>query len=546
MSHWQTMLAIDFDQRAAETYAANFPAVDARCASVADLIDTLPEADVIIGGPPCQSFSLAGKRKGDADERDCTPDFCAAVERIKPRQFLMENVRGLLSFADGAYFGVLYRRLESAGYVAQYRLLDSVSYGVPQFRNRLWMWGIRKDVHAAGARHCWPRPTHAWAPPEPCMFGAALLAGVTVRQACPWIDDECRQLALAEPVLHRKRGRGMLDRSGGRRDERITEPSPTINSAFALGGGGGLFLQAGVSNDQSDLSAEMLAMQKAAPAVGTGSSEDCQGYGEQTAVRGLRSAPKSISVPLIQSHADPARPVDEPGATLRSGGAGHDGCRVRLEYDHGVARPDEPCPTVKAGGNFANGRQGGGSPPQIQVRVVGGGTNPHYKGESRTERDIADEPSTTISCGDAFGNVLPQVQLYRWSDAMLQKHPPASPAPTVLGKFYKGGAEGLLAVTAWRQKGDLWVRRLSPLECARLQSVPDDFRWPSSITKTAAYRIIGNGWASLMAKQMSESLAAADPKSRTVIDLFCGGGLGAIGWHGRGWEYAPERQEVVA
>jgi site-specific DNA-cytosine methylase len=66
--------------------------------------------------------------------------------------------------------------------------------------------------------------------------------------------------------------------------------------------------------------------------------------------------------------------------------------------------------------------------------------------------------------------------------------------------------------------------------------MPDGFIWPASVPKTARYRIIGNGWASLMARRMSEALAAADPESRTVIDLFCGGGVGAVGWHRRAWE----------
>jgi site-specific DNA-cytosine methylase len=66
--------------------------------------------------------------------------------------------------------------------------------------------------------------------------------------------------------------------------------------------------------------------------------------------------------------------------------------------------------------------------------------------------------------------------------------------------------------------------------------MPDGFLWPESSKKTHRYRIIGNGWASLMAKRMSEAFRAADPESRTVIDLFCGGGCGAVGWHGRAWE----------
>jgi len=94
---WQIILAVDFDKWAGATYAANFPGVDVRHASVADLIDSLPAADVLVGGPPCQPHSLAGKRQASADARDCGPDFVAAVAKVRPRMFLMENVPGLLS-----------------------------------------------------------------------------------------------------------------------------------------------------------------------------------------------------------------------------------------------------------------------------------------------------------------------------------------------------------------------------------------------------------------------------------------------------------------
>ena len=66
------------------------------------------------------------------------------------------------------------------------------------------------------------------------------------------------------------------------------------------------------------------------------------------------------------------------------------------------------------------------------------------------------------------------------------------------------------------------------------------FRWPDGIGKTAAYRIVGNGQASLMVRRLRECLERVDPDSRTVVDLFCGGGVGAVGWHGRAWKYEPE------
>lgn len=445
MTRWHTLLAIDFDKWAAETYRANFPGVRVECGPVANYVGALPPADVILGGPPCQPFSDAGENEGEGDERDCIPDFCSAVADVMPRMFLMENVRGLLKEKHLPYFGRVLSRLESSchvgvsysgGYVVQYRLLDAVSFGVPQFRERIWVWGIRKDLYAAGVRHQWPKPTHAWPPPEGCMFGAALHPGVTVRQA----------LGL-DGWLRRDRGKGLLERHGERRDHPTDEPAPLISAGVAGSGARYTF---------------------------------------------------------IQSHADEPVSIDRPGPTLRSGGNGHDGCCLRVG---------------------------------AEVRVIGAGSNPHFIGEERTERDITDEPSPTIPCGDRFGNVLPVVK-WRWSDAMLDKQPPIEldkPCPTIVKNWHKGLPYGSLK---WKQdETGLWIRRLHPLECARLQSVPDSFVWLPEMPKGAAYKIVGNGWASGMAAVMSDALSSADPDSKTVIDLFCGGGLGACGWHGQYWSY---------
>lgn len=430
------MLAIDFDKWAAATYRANFPGTHVECGAVADFVATMPAANIVIGGPPCQPFSDAGENEGESDDRDGMPDFIAAVAKVRPRMFLMENVRGLLKEKHLPYFGRVLAQLESLGYQVEYRVMDAVSFGVPQFRSRVWVWGIRHDV---SARHCWPMRTHDWPPPEECMFGTALLPGVTVGQALG-ISGEIRQPRAPSQI---------------RRDHPTDEPSPTV-----MGPHGG-----------------------------------------------------NRTLMLIQSCADPAQTIDRPSPTLRSGGAGHDGC----------------C-----------------------LRIIGGGSNPRHPGDERTERDITDEPSTTISV--AVGNAMPAIK-YHWSDAMLQKHPPASPAspaPTVQAKWAKGGAEGLIevlnapAMTIVGGNREPWpneeyrskfVRRLTPLECLRLQSGPDDFKWPAGIGKTAMYRVVGNGWASRMGAIFADAFRKVDPKSETVIDLFCGGGLGASGWHGRYWSY---------
>lgn len=147
---WKVIRAIDFDPKAVETYRLNIAADAVVCGSVEDMIDTLPYADVVLGGFPCQPHSLAGKREASADERDGGPDFVAAIAKVKPRMFLGENVAGILTSENGRYVQRLVASMEQAGYVVAVKTLDAVNFGVPQFRERVWFWGIRKDLYAAG------------------------------------------------------------------------------------------------------------------------------------------------------------------------------------------------------------------------------------------------------------------------------------------------------------------------------------------------------------------------------------------------------------
>jgi DNA (cytosine-5)-methyltransferase 1 len=111
--------------------------------------------DIIIGGPPCQAFSRLGRAKLNSlsddgfrgDPRNALyRRFLTAVELWKPRAFVMENVPGMLSVGGDNYANIVCRELAATGYRTGYALLNSVWYGVPQFRERLFFIGIREDL----------------------------------------------------------------------------------------------------------------------------------------------------------------------------------------------------------------------------------------------------------------------------------------------------------------------------------------------------------------------------------------------------------------
>ena len=99
-----------------------------------------PAADIVIGGPPCQPFSVGGHQLGLDDSRDGFPSFIAAVEQVNPRLWLFENVRGLL-YRNRWYLDQIINRLEHIGYVVEFHLLNALNYLVPQNRERIIVVG---------------------------------------------------------------------------------------------------------------------------------------------------------------------------------------------------------------------------------------------------------------------------------------------------------------------------------------------------------------------------------------------------------------------
>lgn len=120
-----------------------------------------PDPILVSGGPPCQSFSSAGKRKAFSDQRGVLVfEFARLINEIRPRFFLMENVKGLTTARDGdgplgSALDTILRTFSEIGYKTVHGVVDAVDYGVPQFRERLVILGSR-DNEALFL----PLPTH--------------------------------------------------------------------------------------------------------------------------------------------------------------------------------------------------------------------------------------------------------------------------------------------------------------------------------------------------------------------------------------------------
>lgn len=109
-------------------------------------ISKIPDSDIVVGAFPCQGFSLAGPRKIDDKRNKLYRFYVSIVEDKKPKMFIAENVKGLLTLGDGEIIEAIVNDFSEKGYNVAYKLLDTSKYGVPQKRERVIIVGIRKDL----------------------------------------------------------------------------------------------------------------------------------------------------------------------------------------------------------------------------------------------------------------------------------------------------------------------------------------------------------------------------------------------------------------
>lgn len=142
---FKTVVAVDFDEKATETFKRNMPYAemvvgDVTDAEVKKCIVALAhekEVNMIIGGPPCQGYSMKGKKLGLNDPRNFLfREYLDLVEKIDPDVFVIENVKGLLSTANGWFKNQIVEAVEGLGYNISFDVLNSADFGVPQSRER--------------------------------------------------------------------------------------------------------------------------------------------------------------------------------------------------------------------------------------------------------------------------------------------------------------------------------------------------------------------------------------------------------------------------
>jgi len=161
LSDFEIIVANEIEKDISIAYSLNHPNVKMMNCDISQLTDEKfreilkgKQIDLILGGPPCQSYSTLGKRKMD-DRANLFMQYKRILHMLQPKAFVFENVSGILSMDKGRLFEKVQKEFESLGYSLKFKLLNAVDFGVPQHRDRVFLVGFKGEN-----KFEYPKPTH--------------------------------------------------------------------------------------------------------------------------------------------------------------------------------------------------------------------------------------------------------------------------------------------------------------------------------------------------------------------------------------------------
>ncbi|MEJ5928834.1 DNA cytosine methyltransferase [Corynebacterium sp. H128] len=201
LENFRTVWANDFSEFACDTYRHNIGdhIVHGDITKIDPFNDkSIPDADVVTGGFPCQDFSVIWKRPGlDGERGGLYKNFRDFVAAKQPKVFVAENVKGLLTANKKMAIKTIVEDLESLepGYIVKPRLYNFAEYGVPQFRERVLIVGIRLDT---GFNFKHPKPTHGPRGDQPYLTAGKALEGV---ESAKFNNELMRQMPRTRKII---------------------------------------------------------------------------------------------------------------------------------------------------------------------------------------------------------------------------------------------------------------------------------------------------------------------------------------------------------
>ena len=146
--NFELVFANDIDNDAINSYQQNHKTISVFNSDIANLqeqsLKNFSQIDILLGGPPCQSYSTLGKRQMDS-RANLFKEYLRILKIISPQMFIFENVRGLVSMQNGSLFPYICSEFKKLGYFINYKIINSAEFGVPQIRERIIVVGTKQN-----------------------------------------------------------------------------------------------------------------------------------------------------------------------------------------------------------------------------------------------------------------------------------------------------------------------------------------------------------------------------------------------------------------
>ena len=260
LAGYNSILALEYEKNSCATLRLNSPLLfesDTPHVHEGDVRKFIPDPkthgiDLLLGGPPCQPFSIGGHKKGFDDSRDLFPEYIRILAALNPKAFLIENVKGITAkrFSDYLNFihlqlryvdilpkkndtweGHYKRLLKVSGtshlpsYIVQSKILNAVNYGVPQSRERVFIIGFRSDLNVEWK---WPEATHS---KEALLYSMYVDKSYSKRHKMPVMEIPSELISTVRKLERMEKPKTLPHKTV--RDALLGLPVPTMNKPHA-------------------------------------------------------------------------------------------------------------------------------------------------------------------------------------------------------------------------------------------------------------------------------------------------------------------------
>ena len=447
-------------------------------------------ADIVVGGSPCQSFSVAGKREGLAGASGLMFEYIRAVRDLRPRWFVWENVPGALSSEQGEAYRQLLSEMDALGYGLAWRVLDAQFFGVAQRRERVFLVG------SLGTMRC-----------AEVLFE---------RESMSWDHQSSRQKrqALTDEAQERF---GEADHDSGcltpgETQSRRVYPTSGVYPTLSTREKSGQNQESVFTQFGDDIAGTLTARYDSSPCVDRGANVVVD---DRQKVFLCQTAQTGSNGKLVKQD-DVMNTLDRTNSTAVAA-LDFNPTDARLRHAH-----DDVSQTLTA-----RAGTGGNQVPLVQVQPIvfnpNAGINEQGGGFAVSE-DVTNHPdvsNTLTSHMGTGGNNVPLVKAFKWNQGERSRSLAIGDVSPTLSTDHNPAVYEIAGNTEDSHMDGLTVRRLTPLECERLQGFPDgwtDIPWRGRerAPDGPRYKALGNSMAVPVMRWIGECIQMVEETDETT------------------------------